>query len=120
MSHKMIAKILGVAFSLSPAPAFWADAAARDSQLLPHFDNMRYFILDASKQAEGSRSITYINLIGDFDAKSFKVYYNGSATGLARTACSATPPSNPDALRQCCRDDRHSRPHHGSWQHCSP
>ena len=54
MSHKMIAKILGVAFALSPAPAFWADAAARDSQLLPHFDNMRYFILDATSRRKAA------------------------------------------------------------------
>ncbi len=74
-------KVAAAAQLASPLP----EAATVNSSTLPRFDSMRYFILDSAKQGQGTRGSAYVNLIGDFAASSFTVYYRGMATGLVPT-----------------------------------
>lgn len=68
------------------APARAADAPLpKSTASAPQgFDSMNYFILEESRQATGTRGLTYINLIGGLDSKRFWVYYEGKILGLAR------------------------------------
>jgi hypothetical protein len=74
-----------VLVTVTLALAAVAGATAAQPVQARHFENMRYFILDAARQDGAERSHAYVLLIGHPEGMRVHVHYDGGAAHLART-----------------------------------